>query len=51
MSKMSNLVIMVQEELDIGELSFHEIAEKYGISYDDVCVISDELTEHDCEDE
>ena len=52
MSRMSKLVISIEEDLAEGYLSFGAIAEKHGVSRDDVEVIWEQLTEQyaDCDD-
>ena len=52
MSYFSNLCIEIQEELTLGQLSFHNIAKKYGVSIEDVEEIHQEMVEQemDCDD-
>lgn len=42
MSAMSRLVVDVEEEISLGNLSFKQIAAKYNISIDDVYTILDQ---------
>ena len=42
MSAMSRLVVDVEEEISLGNLSFKQIAAKYNISLDDVYTILDQ---------
>ena len=52
MSYFSNLCIEIQEELTLGQLSFYNIAKKYGVSIEDVEEIHQEMVEQemDCDD-
>lgn len=43
MSKMKNLVIEVEEAIMAGKMSFSQIADYYGWSYDDVNLVAQEL--------
>ena len=48
MSKVSDLIISVQEEIELGKLSFREIAAKFEISYEDLAdamIIATEYTD------
>jgi hypothetical protein len=45
MSKVSDLIISVQEEIELGKLSFREIAAKFEISYEDVNAIATEYAD------
>jgi len=40
---MKNLVIDIEDAIEEGMLSFPEIAEKFGVTLEDVCLISEEL--------
>jgi uncharacterized protein (DUF433 family) len=42
MSAMGRLVVDVEEEISLGNLSFKQIAAKYNISLDDVYTILDQ---------
>lgn len=52
MSKMSELVISIEEDLAEGYLSFGAIAEKHGVTRADVELIWEQMTEQyaDCDD-
>jgi hypothetical protein len=43
MSKMSNLMISIQEDIEAGRLSFAEIATKYEVPYDWVDEVAVEM--------
>jgi hypothetical protein len=43
MSAMSNLVFEIEEAIEEGLFTFPEIAEKFGVSFEDVCLIATEL--------
>ena len=43
MSAIKNLVMDVEEAIEEGMLSFPEIATKYGLTLEDVCLIAEEL--------
>lgn len=45
MSGMSRLVVDIEEEISLGNLSFKQIAVKYNISLDDVYTILDQYLE------
>ena len=47
MSKMNELVIDIQDETDRGELSFEQIAVKYGVTLRDVDTVAFEIMEQD----
>ena len=46
MSRMSDLYIDIQEEIERGQLDFYEIAHKFHVDHDTVCMIADELRMH-----
>ena len=51
MSAMSELCFDIQVDIEEGELSFKQIATKYGVSLQDVNVIAQEMQEFiDCDD-
>jgi len=43
MSIMKDLYMDIMEELELAELDFHEIAHKFHVDHDTVCMIADEL--------
>ena len=46
MSKMGDLLISIQEDLNAGRLSFAEIATKYEVPFDWVDSVAAEMAEH-----
>lgn len=44
MSRMKDLYMDILEELELAELNFHEIAAKFGVSHEDVCIVWEELS-------
>lgn len=52
MSKMKDLMIDVQNAIYEGKMTFRQIADYYGLSYNDVNLIAHEMMEHaiwDCD--
>jgi hypothetical protein len=47
MSKMSELALDIQEEIDRGEFTFQQIADKYGVSLREVDALAFEIMEQD----
>lgn len=45
MSMMSELHLNIQDEIELGELTFRQIAVKYGVHYDEVDLISQEMAD------
>jgi len=43
MSKMKNMVIEIEEAIQAGKMSFRQIADYYGCSYNDVNLIAEQL--------
>ncbi len=43
MSKMKNLAIEIEEAIQAGKMSFRQIADYYGCSYNDVNLIAQQL--------
>ena len=51
MSAMSELYMDIADEIDRGELSFQQIAVKYGVSFDEVDEIAEDIRQQiDCDD-
>ena len=48
MSAIKNFVFDIQEEINSGELSFEQIATKYGVSLREVDQLAFEVAEQDC---
>ena len=44
MSRMKDLYMDILEELELAELNFHEIAAKFGVTHEDVCIVGEELS-------
>ena len=51
MSKFKDLIIDVQDSIRLGQMSFKQIADMYGLSYNDVNLIAEELIGQECEDD
>ena len=49
MSKMSNLALDIQEDLEAGRLSFAEIAAKHEVPISWVEVVNQEMLEQECQ--
>lgn len=45
MSKFSDLIIQIQDEIGRGELSFKQIAQAFNVSYADVLTLVEQLQE------
>ena len=45
MSKMKNMVIEIEEAIQAGKMSFRQIADYYGLPYDDVNLVAHEMME------
>lgn len=45
MSMMSELHLNIQDEIELGDLTFRQIAVKYGVSYDEVDLIAQEMAD------
>lgn len=45
MSKMKDLLIDVQNAIYAGKMTFRQIADYYGLSYDDVNLVAQEMME------
>lgn len=45
MSRFTDLIIDVEAAIEAGQMSFREIADDYGIPYDDVNLIAEALME------
>ena len=43
MGAVKNIVFAIEEAIEAGELMFPEIAEKFNVSLEDVCLIAEEL--------
>lgn len=45
MSMMSERHLLIQDEIELGELTFRQIAAKYGVHYDEVDLIAQEMAD------
>ena len=50
MSKFKDMIIDVQDSIIRGQLTFKQIADMYGLSYDDVNLIAKEVSEQGFDD-
>lgn len=43
MGKLKDMLIQVQEHIEAGELTFQQIADKFGLKYEDVLTVYEQM--------